>query len=92
MTKTSVRRRVTPLNAFYESLSRIDGSQANVQAFAKLMERVASDPEKGLPVRDLDALAMKTHGFGPFQPLRVIYRMDEDRIYLLSVGIYGYDD
>ena len=59
-----------------------------MEAFKRLLLRVAADPELGRPLPGLGVRVMKTHGYGPFAPLRVFYWMDDDILYLLDVDVF----
>ena len=84
-----MRRRVTAVAAFYESLATLDESQETLEVFKTLMLRVATDPERGPTLPGMSVRVMKTRGYGPFPPLRIFYWIDDDTVYLLEVDVYG---
>jgi hypothetical protein len=91
-TDTRVHKRVTGVAAFYESLAKLDNSEATVAAFRTLALRIATAPEDGPTLSRKSIRVVRTEGYGPFLPLRVFYWMDDDTVYLLDVHVYIYDD
>jgi hypothetical protein len=89
---TCARRRVTGVPAFYESLAKLDKSEATVAAFRTLALRIATAPEEGPTLKRKSVRVVRTEGYGPFPPLRVYYWMDDDAVYLLDIHVYLYDD
>ena len=83
-----MRRRVTAVDAFYDSFSKLDESEETVEAFKQLLLRVSNRPLQGREVRGMTVRVMKTRGYGPFLPLRVFYWMDDRLLYLLDVEFF----
>ncbi len=85
--KEKPRRRVFSTPAFRESKAQLEKTPEMVEAFERLMLRVKTQPEQGVPVPGFNAFVMKNHGWG-YPMLRVYYFMNEKVIRLLHVEVF----
>ena len=82
------KRRVIAVDAFLESLAKLDKSEWTVAAFRTLALEIATAPENGLTLPRKTIRVIRTKGRGPFPPLRLYYWMDDEALYLLDLQVH----
>jgi hypothetical protein len=80
-------RRVKIVDAFYESLSKLDRSEETTRAGAALLLRATNHPERGKPVPDYVIRKMETRRNGPLPPLLLYYAYDDETLFLLWIEV-----
>ncbi len=83
-----MRRRVTAVGAFYESLATLDDSDETMQAVKALLLRVANHPEHGPALPGMEIRILKTGAYAGFAALRLFYWIDDENVHLLQIEPY----
>ena len=85
-----MHRRVTAIPAFYESLFRLDVSEATVRAGTALLFRAAARPASSdlMPALGNGIRVLKSQSYGGFAAIRLFYWMDDEDVLLLDIERY----
>jgi hypothetical protein len=84
-----VRRRVTAVPAFYESLLLLDTSEATVRAGTLLLRRAVEHSASSELLPEMEGIrVVKTHSYTGFPSLRLFYWVDERDLLLLEIEQY----
>jgi len=82
-----LRRRIEAVAGYYDSMSKLDRSEETTRAGEAILKRAVNRPEWGTPIRGYRIRMMQTTRIGPFPPLRLLYALDDDTMYLLWIGV-----
>lgn len=83
-----VHRRVEILDAFYDSLEALDGSEATIRAVQTLMYLARNDPEGSPPAPGQFVRVIKTCSSAELTALRLFYYLDADGIHIVHIEPY----
>lgn len=83
-----MRRRVTALETFYDSLAALDDSHETKQVVKALMLRVSAQPESAPMLPGKTIRVLKSRSGGALPALRLFYWMDDERVCLLYIEAY----
>ena len=84
-----MRRRVIAIPAFYESLLRLDASEATVKAGTLLLLRAVRHSASSELLPEMEGIrVLKTRSYSGFPALRLFYWADDRDLLLLEIERY----
>jgi hypothetical protein len=83
-----VSRRIVTVPGFDLSVAGLGGSAEVREVVKALIARAERYPENAPRLPGLEARVVKSRSYGDYPALRLLYRVDEETIYLYEVASY----